>query len=140
MDAWLWWAIAVVVLVVAEVLTTSLVFAMVAGGAAAATVVALLGAGAGWQLAVFAAVSLGLLVVVRPVAVRHLHMPTRMRTGVDALVGQEATVLERVDGADGRVKLSGEIWSARSYDGESTYDVDEVVRVVKISGATALVG
>ena len=56
-----------------------------------------------------------------------------------ALVGAEAEVLAPVTGKDGRVKLSGEIWSARSYDGESEYQTGSLVRVVEISGATALV-
>jgi len=37
------------------------------------------------------------------------------------------------------VKLSGEIWSARAYDGQSEYEIGSTVRVVEISGATALV-
>ena len=49
-------------------------------------------------------------------------------------------MLESVDGKNGRVKLSGEIWSARSYDGQSTFTPGESVRVIEISGATALVG
>jgi membrane protein implicated in regulation of membrane protease activity len=140
MDAWVWWLVATGVLVVAEMLTTSLVFAMIAGGSVAAAVVAAVGGGAALQLAAFAAVSAALLLLVRPVATRHLHTPREIRTGVAALVGNEAQVLEAVDGIDGRVKIGGEVWSARAYDGESAYGVGEVVRVVKISGATALVG
>ncbi len=139
MDAWVWWLIASGLLVVAEVLTTSLVFAMLAGGTASATIVAALGGGAPLQFGVFAAVSLALLVVVRPIATRHLRTPAAIRTGVAALVGSEAEVLEAVDGRDGRIKLAGEIWSARSYDGSSVHDPGSTVRVIEISGATALV-
>ena len=139
MDAWVWWLIASGLLVVAEVLTTSLVFAMLAGGTASATLVAALGGGAPLQFGAFAAVSLALLVVVRPIATRHLRTPAAIRTGVAALVGSEAEVLEAVDGRDGRIKLAGEIWSARSYDGSSVHDPGSTVRVIEISGATALV-
>ena len=83
---------------------------------------------------------LGLLAVVRPVAQRHLHTPRAIRTGVAALVGAEAEVLESVSARDGRIKLSGEIWSARSYDGNSEFAPGDSVRVIEISGATALVG
>lgn len=140
MDAWIWWLIAAGVLVVAELLTTSLVFAMIAGGAASAAVVAALGGGTPLQVAAFAVVSMVLLLGVRPIARRHLHTPSSIRTGVAALVGAEAEVLEAVTGRDGRVKLSGEIWSARAYDGHSEYAPGESVRVIEISGATALVG
>lgn len=139
MDAWVWWLIASGLLVVAEVLTTSLVFAMLSGGTAAATIVAALGGGAPLQFGAFAAVSLALLVVVRPIATRHMRTPAAIRTGVAALVGSEAEVLEAVDGRDGRIKLAGEIWSARSYDGSSVHDPGSMVRVIEISGATALV-
>jgi membrane protein implicated in regulation of membrane protease activity len=139
MDPWVWWLIATGVLVVGELFTTSLVLGMIAGGTAAAAVVAAVGLGAPAQLGVFALVSFALLFVVRPIAARHLHTPAAIRTGVAALVGAEAEVLEPVTGKDGRVKLSGEIWSARSYDGETQYEPGSLVRVVAISGATALV-
>ena len=139
MDPWVWWLVATGVLIVAEVLTTSLFFGLIAGGTAAAAVVAALHASPALQVAVFAIVSLGLVLGVRPVARRHLRTPNKIRTGVAALVGAEAEVLAPVTGKDGRVKLSGEIWSARAYDGASEYEIGSTVRVVEISGATALV-
>ena len=139
MDPWVWWLVATGVLVVAEILTTSLVFAMFAGGTAAAALLAALHAPAAAQVGAFAIVSVALILLVRPVAQRHMRTPQKIRTGVAALVGAEAEVLAPVTGKDGRVKLSGEIWSARAYDGETEYAVGTVVHVVEISGATALV-
>ena len=136
----MWWLVATGVLVVAEILTTSLVFAMIAGGAASAAVVAAVGGDTALQVGAFALVSVALLLGVRPVARRHLRTPASIRTGVAALVGAEAEVLEPVSGKDGRIKLSGEVWSARSYDGQSEYQPGDSVRVIEISGATALVG
>jgi membrane protein implicated in regulation of membrane protease activity len=139
MDPWAWWLVATGVLVVGEILTTSLFLGLIAGGTAAAAVVAALGGNPALQVAVFAVISLALVLGVRPIAKRHLRTPSKIRTGVAALVGAEAEVLAAVDARDGRVKLSGEIWSARAYDGESSYAVGSQVRVVEISGATALV-
>ena len=139
MDAWVLWLIATALLVVGEMLTTSLVLGMIAGGTTAAGIVAAVGGGGAIQVGAFAVVSLAMLVVVRPVAARHLRTPAPIRTGVAALVGAEAEVLSDVGAKDGRIKLQGEIWSARAYDGESEYVVGSVVRVVEISGATALV-
>ena len=130
MDPWVWWLVATGVLVVAEMLTTSLVFGMFAGGTAAAALLAALNAPAAAQVGAFALVSLALILLARPVAQRHLRTPQQIRTGVAALVGAEAEVLAPVSGKDGRVKLSGEIWSARAYDGETEYAVGSVVRVV----------
>jgi membrane protein implicated in regulation of membrane protease activity len=87
----------------------------------------------------FALVSVGLLAVVRPIARRHMRTPRAVRTGVAALVGTEAVVLESVDGSDGRIKLAGEVWSARAYDGDSVFAVGQRVHVLEIDGATALV-
>ena len=62
-----------------------------------------------------------------------------MRTGTAALVGARAVVLERVDGDGGRVKIGGEVWSARTLDEHSVIEPGAHVQVAEIEGATALV-
>ncbi|MGH3329465.1 MAG: NfeD family protein [Streptomycetales bacterium] len=140
-DAWVWWLVAAAALGVAEIFTVSLVFLMLAGGAAVAGLVDLVlpGAGLAVQVLAFVVVSVALLAVVRPVASRHLYHAPETRTGVAALEGAQALVLERVDAQDGRVKLAGEVWSARSYDGQTVLEPGRSVDVIKIEGATALV-
>lgn len=45
-----------------------------------------------------------------------------------------------MDGSgDGRIKLGGEIWSARALDAQQAYEVGQEVDVVDIEGATAIV-
>jgi membrane protein implicated in regulation of membrane protease activity len=44
-----------------------------------------------------------------------------------------------VDGHGGRVKIGGELWSARSSDGNEVIEPGARVTVMDISGATALV-
>jgi membrane protein implicated in regulation of membrane protease activity len=144
-DTWVWWVIACAALIGIEVMTLDLVFAMFAGGALAGAAVAALDQTTGLALGVPVQVGLAIVVAVallgtvRPVALRHLRQPAAIRTGVAALEGARATVLERVDGSGGRVKLGGEVWSARSYDGHSQFDPGQSVDVIKIEGATALV-
>ena len=72
-------------------------------------------------------------------AKRHLRTPGALRTGTAALVGGKALVLQRVDRDGGQVKLAGEVWSARAYDEDDTYEPGARVEVMKIDGATALV-
>jgi membrane protein implicated in regulation of membrane protease activity len=140
MDAWVWWIVAAGVLAVADVVTGgTLILLMIAGGAAAGGFTAALGAPPAVSVGVFALVSVALLAVVRPIAKRHMRTPRAVRTGVAALVGTEAVVLEAVDGRDGRIKLAGEVWSARAYDGDSVFSVGQRVHVLEIDGATALV-
>lgn len=137
-NQWALWAGLALILGIIETTTLDLVFLMLAAGAAAGAGAALLGLPILTQALVAIAVSAAMLIVVRPIAKRHLHQPIAERTGVAALVGRRAVVLERVDGTGGRVKLAGEVWSARSYDG-SVIEVGSNVDVVEIQGATALV-
>ncbi|MFD5429492.1 NfeD family protein [Streptomyces sp. NPDC127084] len=138
-DAWVWWLIAAVGLGIPLVLTAMPEFGMLSAGAIAGAVTAALGFGVVAQVGVFAAVSVALIAVVRPIAARHSSQRPRLATGIDALRGRQAVVLERVDGDGGRIKLAGEIWSARSLDTERAFEPGEQVDVVEIDGATAVV-
>ncbi|MEU6366014.1 NfeD family protein [Streptomyces sp. NPDC046931] len=138
-DAWVWWLIGAAGLGIGLVITAMPELGMLAVGAVAAAVVSALGGDAVFQVLVFAAVSVALIAVVRPIAARHGAQRPRLATGIDALKGRQAVVLERVDGNGGRIKLAGEVWSARSLNTELTYDVGQEVDVVDIDGATAIV-
>jgi membrane protein implicated in regulation of membrane protease activity len=100
---------------------------------------ALAGAGLALQILVFTLASAASLLVLRPIARRHLQTPTRLRSGTAALVGSDAYVTERVDGRGGQVKLSGELWTARAFDDDEVIEPGARVRVMQIEGATALV-
>jgi membrane protein implicated in regulation of membrane protease activity len=138
MHAWMVWVVVAAALVLTELATTTLVFAMLGIGAAVAAVAAGAGANPVLQFVAFGAVSVATLVFARPTAVKRLHGPEH-RQGIDTLIGREAVVVEKVDGHDGRVRISGEIWSARAYDGQTEYAVGDRVDVAQIEGATALV-
>ncbi|MDO0928359.1 NfeD family protein [Streptomyces sp. TG1A-8] len=138
-DAWVWWLIGAAALGIPLVATALPEFGMLAVGAVAAAVTAGLGLGAVVQVLAFVLVSVALIAVVRPIAARHGAQRPRLATGVDALKGRQAVVLERVDGSGGRIKLAGEVWSARSLDTGRAYEVGQEVDVVDIEGATALV-
>ncbi|WP_156724403.1 NfeD family protein [Streptomyces apocyni] len=138
-DAWVWWLVVAFGLGIPLVLTAMPEFGMLAVGGVAAAVTAGLGGGLVLQVAVFAVVSVALIVVVRPIAARHQARSAQSSTGVDALKGKQAVVLERVDGRGGRVKLAGEVWSARPLDAAQSYEVGQEVDVVEIDGATAIV-
>ncbi|WP_016907277.1 NfeD family protein [Streptomyces xiaopingdaonensis] len=138
-DVWVWWLVAAAALGIPLVLTAMPEFGMLAVGAVAAAGTAGLGGGYVAQVVVFAVVSSALILVVRPVARRMRAERPELSSGVDALKGRQAVVLERVDGQGGRIKLAGEVWSARSLDTESAYEPGRQVDVVEIDGATAVV-
>jgi membrane protein implicated in regulation of membrane protease activity len=139
MEDWVWWMIAAGVLAVGEIATLGFFLGPIAVAAVASAIVALAGGGPAPQWIVFIAVSLASLLVLRPIAKRHLRTPGQLRTGTAALVGRQAVVLERVDRDGGQVKLAGEVWTARAYDDDESFEPGARVEVMKIDGATALV-
>ena len=138
-DAWVWWLIGAVGLGIPLVLTAMPEFGMFSVGAIAGAVTAGLGFGIVAQVIVFVVVSVALLAVVRPIAARHRNGSPGHASGIDALKGRQAVVLERVDGSGGRIKLAGEVWSARTLDAGQAFEAGEQVDVVDIDGATAVV-
>ena len=90
-------------------------------------------------LIAFVAASGAGLGFVLPIARRHVKQPPLLKTGPAALVGRSASVLEEVNWHSGRVRIGGEIWSARSYDETLTIPPGRIVDVMQIEGATALV-
>jgi membrane protein implicated in regulation of membrane protease activity len=139
-DAWVWWLIGAAGLGIPLVVTAMPEFGMLSVGAVAGAVAAGLGGGVVVQVLVFVVVSVALIAVVRPIAARHRARLPELATGIEALKGRQALVLERVDGSGGgRIKLGGEIWSARALDGAQAYEVGQEVDVVDIDGATAIV-
>lgn len=141
MDPWVLWLIAAVILAIGEIATTGLFLAPFAGGALIAALLAAGGAGATVEWAAFLVVSVVLLAALRPVAREHQRTRGRLRTGTAALVGQTATVVERIANAEGVgcVRLDGEIWTARAYDDDEVIEPGARVQVLEIRGATALV-
>ncbi|WP_369270147.1 NfeD family protein [Streptomyces sp. R11] len=139
-DAWVWWLIGAAALGIGLVVTAMPELAMLAVGAVAAAVVAgIFGGGAVVQVVSFVVVSTALIAVVRPIANRHRAQRPQLATGIEALKGKQAVVLERVDASGGRIKLAGEVWSARALDTDRAYEVGQEVDVVDIEGATAIV-
>lgn len=137
---WLWWLGLALVLGVIELLTVDLTFLMLAGGAAAGGLAGALGAPFWVQIVVAVVVAVLLLVLVRPMAVEKFRTSTpETTTNIAAHVGRSATVLADVTDRSGRVKLAGEVWSARTDAPGQVLPVGATVQVTKIDGATAVV-
>jgi len=141
MDDWVLWLILAVIFAVGEIATLGFFLAPFAGGAAVAAVVSAAGGGIVAELAVFLVISAGLLAALRPIARSQRRMPPQLRTGTAALVGRDATVVERIANHEEArcVRIDGEVWSARAYLEDEVYEPGTRVQVVEIRGATALV-
>ena len=134
------WLIFALVLAGGEALTGHMFLLMLAGGALAA-------AGSNWLLdwpvwadaGMFLVVSVLLLVLVRPALRRRLTPAVALPTGIQALEGKSALVLDRVARDEGQVKLDGQVWTARPLNDNDVYEPGERVTVMHINGATAVV-
>lgn len=137
MPIWIWFAVAGLLLI-AEMLTANLLFASLALAALSAGVTNAAGGSEMLQGVIFGLFAILSLIALRPIALRHLKkQPQSGSTNVDALIGARAVVTTTVNSNGGQVKLSGEIWSART-----DFDViesGENVVVIAIDGATARV-
>jgi membrane protein implicated in regulation of membrane protease activity len=90
------------------------------------------------QIVVFTIVAGATGVMLQVVAKRSSHK-RGIPTNVDALVGKEGMVLEPIFAHQkGIVKIGGELWTARSADGEAI-EKDEIVEVRAISGSHLVV-
>jgi membrane protein implicated in regulation of membrane protease activity len=138
--AWLLWLIAAGLFAAGEVASLDLVLLMFAGGALGGMSAAFLTDSVPVQLLAFVVVSAALLVVVRPVAKRHLVDRTPEQIdGVAVYVGRTAVVSQRVDDEHGRIRMGHDEWTARTQlDGEA-YEVGDEVRIVQIEGPIAYV-
>jgi membrane protein implicated in regulation of membrane protease activity len=139
MPGWAIWMIVAATLAGVEVFSLTFLFGPLAVAALFAALVAGLGLGPAFQIAVFAGAAIASLAVLRPIAIAHVRTAIPARTGTAALVGQTAVVLEPVDANGGQIKLGGEVWSARSYDGDRVFEPGQRVSVLEIRGATALI-
>jgi membrane protein implicated in regulation of membrane protease activity len=140
MSAAVIWLIVALGLAGTEALTGDMFLLMLGGGALAA-------AGSSWLLdlpiwtdgAVFLVVSILLLALVRPALRRRLTPPESVTTGIKALEGKRALVLDRVARDEGQIKIDGQVWTARPLNEGDEFEPGEQVTVMHIDGATAVV-
>lgn len=133
------WLVLLVVLVAGEAITVGLTFIWFAVGALSALLVSVLGGPIWLQVVVFLALSAATLVLVRPVAAK-LLTPGISPTNADRILNQVALVTEEIDNLaqTGQVKLSGQVWTARSED-EEVIPAQTKVRILRIEGVKVFV-
>lgn len=138
-NAWAVWLVVAGGLAVSEMATLDLTFLMLAGGALAGGLTALVVPGLVWvQVLVAVVVAVALLGLLRPTMVKRIAHGPGYQSSVDQLVGSAGRTTREVTASDGEVKVNGELWSARSYDGASIAS-DVEVEVFEIDGVIAVV-
>lgn len=138
-NPWAAWLVIAGVLAVSEMATLDMTLLMLSLGAVAGIAVAIVLPGVIWaQVLVAVAVALLCLTLVRPSILKRLHRGTGFRSSVDNVVGATGTTVREVTATGGEVKVNGESWTARSYDGEPIA-AGVPVDVFEIDGVTLLV-
>ena len=131
----MYWLGAAAIFVVIEIITMGLTTIWFAGGALAAFSLPL------WsQIIAFVIVSVILLILTRPWALKYLNSRT-VRTNADSLIGQTALVTQDIDNlnAKGQVKVEGQIWTARSISDDVQLHEGQKVMIESISGVKVIV-
>lgn len=140
MEYMLWvWLAAFVVFVALELVSLGLTTIWFAIGALASEVVYLLGGNLILQILVFFIVSIAVLVLVRPYALKYFNNKAQ-KTNVEAIVGKTAKVVETIDNiaATGRVVVDGVEWTARSTE-DQTIEEETLVTVKAVQGVKLIV-
>ena len=130
------WLALLILFVILEAATVQLLSTWFAAGALAAMIVCLLGGAVWLQIVVFFVVSIVLLVLLWPMARKHIKAKA-VATNADALIGRICVVTEPIDPLEGgRVKVGDVTWSARS---EKPVPAGAQVEILKIQGAKVIV-
>lgn len=133
------WLFIVVVMAIIEIITLGLTTIWFAAGALVAFIASMLGANLVIQIVLFVVVSVVLMAVTRPLAVRFLNKD-RERTNAESLIGKQAVVKQEIDNlnARGMVSVNGQEWTARASE-DKIIPQGATVEIMEISGVKLLV-
>ena len=134
------WLAVMIVLLVIEGVVPGLVSVWFAVGALAAMLSALFEAPFWLQTVWFLIVSIASLCLTRPLVKKYVNSKVQP-TNADALIGKECIVTESIDNiaGEGAVKISGQVWTARSTDDSVKIAQGKIVTVKEIRGVKLIV-
>ena len=135
----IFWLIVFIALLVIEIATLGLTTIWFAAGALVAFLAAFIGFGVPVQVIIFLAVSIILLILTRPIAMKYFNQE-RQKTNVESLIGQKAIVTEEVNSlqATGKVEVNGMEWSAKTEESDRI-EANTVVSIKGIQGVKLIV-
>ena len=133
----IFWLIVFVALLVIEIATLGLTTIWFAAGALVAFLAAYIGFGVPVQVIIFLAVSIILLILTRPIAIKYFNQE-RQKTNAESLIGQKAIVIEEVNPLQATGKVNGMEWSAKTEESDRI-EVSTVVSIKGIQGVKLIV-
>ena len=133
--AWIWLAI-IIITALLEAYTFDLISIWFTFAAVVALIFGLFNVPPVVQMVIFLAVSVALLLVTRPIAIRYFKSNT-IQTNVDAIVGKVGVVTKSILENDrGEVKVNGAIWTAIS---DEVIKINEKIEVLSVEGVKLVV-
>lgn len=134
------WLVLFIILLIIEIFTMGLTTIWFAGGALVAYILAFVGFKLPIQIVAFLLVSVVLLIITRPLAIKFFNRE-RQKTNAESLIGQKALVLEKIDvlRGVGLVEVNGQEWSAKTDEPEGVIEADEIVVIEGIQGVKLIV-
>ena len=134
------WLMLLILFVVIEISTMGLTTIWFAGGALIALLLSVFQTSFYVQLGVFLTVSIVLLVVTRPLALKYFNQKVE-KTNVEGLIGKQAIVVGQICNLkeEGQVMIGGMEWSARAYEENRIIPSGSVVEVKQIRGVKLIV-
>lgn len=133
------WIAAMVIFGILEAVTVGLTSIWFVAGALGGLITTMCGGPIWLQLTVFFVVSIGCLLLARPLVEKYVNKTTTA-TNADRVLGTVARVTETIDNAEptGAVYVDGKTWTARSVTDE-VIEPDTLVRVVRMEGVRLFV-
>ena len=133
------WIVILALLLIIEACTANFVCIWFAAGALASVIASLAKLSVTWQIAVFVLVSAVALCLTKPL-VEKIKEKSKTATNADMVIGKTGIVTEEItnDKFAGKVKVSGQEWSAVTEDG-SEIPKNSKILVKKISGVKLIV-
>lgn len=133
------WAVLMIAFVIVELITPQLVCIWFAVGSLGALITAALNAQLWLQILIFLVISAIMIIVSRPLY-RKFIKTKLVPTNSDRVIGETAVVTESIDNiqAKGSVKVQGQLWTARSENGEVIPEGSQVT-VIRIEGVKLIV-
>jgi len=140
LDPAILWLGLVIILLIIEIATMGLTTIWFAGGAMAAFFSTFFGATPATQRTIFLVLSLALLVVTRPAAVKYMR-GSRVKTNAESLIGRLAVVTAEINNLaqSGEVIISDVSWTARSRMDSNVIPVGSKVKICAIGGVKLIV-
>lgn len=134
------WLLMAAIFIVIELVTLGLTTIWFAGGAFVAAIAGACGTNLAIQVILFLVVSIILLVLTRPIAVKHLDSKIE-KTNTEALIGKTAVVVQEINNvnATGQAKINGMEWTARAKNENEIIPAGTNVTIVEISGVKLIV-